>query len=193
MAVPESNVMSKIISLPGGLSDEELEVQINIEADQHIPFPPNEVNIDYHVIENNQMASDQIDVLLVCSKTSNIASRVAVAELADLTPIVMDIEGYITERSLPHLKTACFQSAHTKSSQLPSMKQDQQDNKTIAIFDIGANLTCLNVIQNGQLIYTREHNFDGKLFRNESKSNNKKELLIFMTPKIIDEQLNIAL
>lgn len=162
MAVPGSSVMSKIISMPADLSDEELEAQINLEADQHIPFPLNEVNIDYHVIEGNQTATDQIDVLLVCSKTSNIASRVAVAELADLTPIVIDIESYITERSFPYLKTVHSQSALTNSSQLAPEEQDQQEHKTVAIFDIGATVTSLNVIQDGQLIYTREHDFGGK-------------------------------
>ena len=106
MAVPASNVISKVISMPAGLSDEELEVQINVEADQHIPFPLNEVNIDYHIIENNQTDSEQIDVLLVCSKTSNVASRVTAAKLANLTAIVIDIESYITERSFPHLRAA---------------------------------------------------------------------------------------
>lgn len=162
MAVPGSNVMSKVISMPADLNDEELEAQISVEADQHIPFPLDEVNIDYHVIDSDQTTPDQIKVLLVCSKTSNIASRVAAAELANLTPIIIDVESYITEKSFPYLSTSDSQLQHIKSHQISPVEQDKLDNQTVAIFDIGANLTCLNVIQDGQLIYTREHDFGGK-------------------------------
>ena len=153
MAVPSSNVMSKVITMPADLSDEELEAQINVEADQHIPFPLNEVNIDYNVLKNNHNNDHQVDVLLVCSKTPNITSKVMVAELAGLSPIIVDVESYLTERSFPYLNASLSQDQNSASN---------NDNHTVAIFDIGSHITTLNVIDKQQLIYTREHDFGGK-------------------------------
>lgn len=153
MAVPGSNVMSKVIAMPADLSDEELEAQINVEADQHIPFPLNEVNIDYNVLKNNQNNHQQVDVLLVCSKTPNITSKVMAAELAGLSPIIVDVESYITERSFPYLNASLSQGQNSAIN---------SDNHTMAIFDIGSHITTLNVMDKQQLIYTREHDFGGK-------------------------------
>ncbi len=146
MAIAGSNVVSKVITMPKGLSDAELEAQISVEADQHIPHPLNEVNLDFNVLATNDKQADKVDVLLAASKTENITTRVTAAELAGLQPIIIDVEAYSVETIYPLL-------AH----QIPG----GGDNKTIGILDIGATITSLNIMRDGKTIYTREQDFGG--------------------------------
>lgn len=146
LAVAGSSVISKVISMPKGLSDAELEAQISVEADQHIPHPLHEVHMDFNVLADNKHDNNQVDVLLAASKIENITTRVAAAELAGLKPIIIDVETYAIETIYPLL-----------ADQLTGGSK----NKTIGILDIGATMTSLNIMRDGQMIYTREQDFGG--------------------------------
>ncbi len=152
IAVAGSSVISKKITMPSNLTDEEMEGQIQLEADQYIPYPLEEVNLDFQVLGETEQNPETVDVLLAACRSENVDDRVAAVELAGLTPKIVDIEAYTIE--------TMFQ---TMAPHLPDEGMDQ----TVAIVDIGATMTSLSVIHNHHLIYTREQNFGGKQLTEE--------------------------
>ena len=152
VAVSGSAVITKIISMPASLNDQELESQIQLEADQYIPYALEEVNLDFEVLGTSEKNPELVDVLLAASRSENVDDRVAALELAGLTTAIVDVEAYAMEN-------ACTQLV----DQLPERGVDQ----TIAIADVGATTTTLNVLHNNRIIYTREQNFGGRQLTEE--------------------------
>jgi type IV pilus assembly protein PilM len=152
IAVAGSSVITKKITMPISLSEDEMEGQIQLEADQYIPYPLEEVNLDFQILGQTENNPETVDVLLAACRRENVDDRVAAVELAGLTPKIVDIEAYTIE--------SVFSSM---ASQMP----DEGMDKIIAIVDIGATMTSLSVISNHKLIYTREQNFGGKQLTEE--------------------------
>jgi len=152
VAVAGSAVITKVITMPDNLSDKELAAQIELEADQYIPYPLQEVNMDFEVIGPSEKKPDSVDVLLAASRSENVDVRVAVTELGGLTAKVVDVEAYCLETAFGLL-----------GQQLP----DHGAGKTVAVVDIGATMTTLNVIHDFDIIYTREQVFGGKQLTEE--------------------------
>lgn len=152
IAVAGSSVITKKITMPASLSDEEMEGQIQLEADQYIPYPLEEVNLDFQVIGETENNPETVDVLLSACRSENVDDRVAAVELAGLIPKIVDIEAYTVE---------------TAFSVMASQMPDEGMDKTVAIVDIGATMTSLSIIHNHNLIYTREQNFGGKQLTEE--------------------------
>ena len=75
MALPPSAVITKKIILPGGLSDQELESQVETEANQYIPFPLDEVSLDFCVVGPSASSSGDLDVL-IAPQASDCGCRV---------------------------------------------------------------------------------------------------------------------
>ncbi len=152
LAVAGSAVITKKINMPASLSEEEMEIQIQLEADQYIPYPLDEVYLDFQVLGELENNPDSVEVLLAASRSENVSARTAVAELAGLTAKVIDIESYTIENAYKLI-----------TDQIPDYGVD----KTTAIIDIGATMTSLNVIEDGKLVYTREQPFGGKQLTEE--------------------------
>lgn len=148
IAMPDAAVISKVIQVNEGLSDSELEELIMIEADNHIPYPIDEVDFDFHVLGPTSKKSTVLDVLLVASRKENISSRVEAFERADLHVKVVDIESHALERTLPFLSP----DALTAEVAAPLIK---------GILDIGASLTRLYVFEGEKLVFMREEEFGG--------------------------------
>ncbi|MDH5324079.1 MAG: pilus assembly protein PilM [Gammaproteobacteria bacterium] len=151
VAVAGSSVITKIITMPN-LSDDEMASQIELEADQYIPYSLEEINMDFEVLGPNDKNPDTVDVLLAASRSENVDSRVAAVELGGLTAKVVDIEAYTVENSF-----------HLLQSQIPS----GLDDNTVAIIDVGATMTTLSVLHDGKIIYTRDQVFGGKQLTEE--------------------------
>lgn len=152
LATPSSAVISKQITIPASIKEQEREGQIRIEADQYIPYDLNEVNLDFEILGKNSNNPDLLDVLLIVSRTENIDVRVGAAELAGLEPKIMDVESYATERAA----LLC-----------DKLFPDKGVDKNIAIIDIGHTMTSISVLENRLLAYTREQPFGGKLLTEE--------------------------
>jgi type IV pilus assembly protein PilM len=152
VAVAGSAVITKIITMPANLSDSELESQIQTEADQYIPYPLEEINLDFEVIGPTRDNPETVDVLLAASRSENIETRTSALEIAGLKPKIMDVEAYTIEKA---------------SSLIAAQIEEGEDNRIIAVIDIGATMTSLNVIEDGHLIYTREQSFGGKQLTEE--------------------------
>lgn len=146
IAVAGSAAISKIITMPSDLSEDEMEAQIQIEADQHIPYPLEEVNLDFEVLGPTQANPGTVDVLIAAARSEYIDTRVAAVEMGGLKTRVVDIEPFTVENTFSLLQNG-----------LPSRGSDM----TVAIIDMGATMTSLHVFHNGQLRYTREHAFGG--------------------------------
>ena len=152
VAVAGSAVITKIIAMPASLTEDEMEQQIELEADQYIPYPLEEVNLDFEVIGPSENDPERIDVLLAASRSENVDIRVAALELAGLKAKIVDVEAYAMENAFSLL-----------IPQLPEQGIDQ----TIAVIDIGATMTTLNVMHDRKTIYTREQVFGGKQLTEE--------------------------
>ena len=146
MALPGSAVITKKIIVPAGLRDEELEAQVESEANQYIPFAIDEVNLDYQIIGPSPSVPDEMEVLIAASKKERVEDRVAVADAAGLKAVVVDVESLATLSAFELIER-----------QLP----DGGENQVIALIDAGANVMTLTVLRNGQQIYAREQAFGG--------------------------------
>lgn len=145
VAVAGSAVITKTIEMSAALSDTEMENQIVVEADQYIPYPLDEVSIDFERQKLSERSPDMVEVLLAACRKENVDSRVTALEVGGLETKVVDIEAYAIERAFSLLTEQIGQS----------------DEQTNAIVDIGSTMTTLNVILNGRTIYTREQMFGG--------------------------------
>lgn len=152
VAVSGSAVITKIINMRAGMSEREIEDQIQVEADQYIPYPLEEVNLDFEILGPAEKDPEMLEVLLAASRSENIENRVAALEIAGLKATVVDVEAYAVERAFGLV-----------ADQLPNYGDDQ----TIAIADVGATNTTLTVIHGNSIIYTREQNFGGKQLTEE--------------------------
>ena len=145
-AVSGSAVIIKTIAMPAGLSEEELEAQLTVEADQYIPYPLDEVALDFEELGPVPGLDGQVNVLLAFCRQQTIESRVEALEEAGLTTAVMDVEVFAIERALSLLQ-----------SQMPVAMSG-----VIAMVDIGASMTTLSIFVAGDSVYTREQLFGGK-------------------------------
>ena len=152
VAVAGSSVITKVISMSATLKDDEMESQIELEADQYIPYPLDEVRMDFEVLGPSEKNPDMVDVLLAASRSENVETRISALEIGGLTPRVVDVEAYALENSFALL-----------AEQLPDGGYDQ----TIAVIDVGATMTTLNVLHDRKIIYTREQVFGGKQLTEE--------------------------
>jgi len=148
-AVSGSAVIIKTVTMPDGLSDEELEAQLAVEADQYIPYPLEEVAIDFEVLA--PAANNTVTVLLVACHQQTIDARVDALEIAGLTVGIMDVEVLAMGRALALLE-----------KQLPT-----ENLRSVAMVDIGASMTTLSVFSDGESVYTREQFFGDKQLTDE--------------------------
>ncbi len=152
VAVSGSAVMTKIISMPASLEEEDMEEQILVEADQYIPYSLDEVRLDFEVQGASKTNPEMVDVLLAASRKENVDDRVEALKKAGLKAKIVDVEAFATENAFTLL-----------ADQLP----DSMEGQTIAIADVGATMTTLNVMHDYRTVYTREQNFGGKQLTEE--------------------------
>ncbi len=152
VAVAGSAVITKSIEMDAALSDEEMETQITVEADQYIPYPLDEVAIDFEVQGLSEQNPAQVEVLLAACRKENVELREAALDLGGLKPAIVDIEAHAMKRAFE-----LVQAQLGKNS----------DELVVAIIDIGATMTTLSVIVDDKSIYTREQLFGGKQLTEE--------------------------
>ncbi|MDX1625047.1 MAG: type IV pilus assembly protein PilM [Wenzhouxiangellaceae bacterium] len=146
LAVSGSAVITKIIHLPADLAEDEIEGQIEIEAGQYIPYPRDEVSLDFEVLGPSAKNADVVEVLLAASKTENVEVREAVADMAGLKARIVDVEAF----------------AIANAFELVRKREGIGDSTVIAVLDIGDVRSSLNVLRGGRSIYYRDHPFGGR-------------------------------
>ncbi|MBP6898983.1 MAG: pilus assembly protein PilM [Burkholderiaceae bacterium] len=146
MAMPQSAVITKRIMLPAGLSEDEMELQVESEANQYIPFSLDEVSLDFCVVGPSTTSSGDVEVLIAASRKERVQDRQGLAEAAGLKPMVLDIESHASLLAMHRLVEALPQQGH---------------DALVALFEIGADTTSLKVLREGELLYDRDQAFGG--------------------------------
>ena len=146
MALPPSAVITKKIVLPGGLSDQELEVQVESEANQYIPFSLDEVSLDFCVVGPSLNSAGDIEVLIAASRREKVQDREGLAEAAGLKPVIVDVESYASRLATGRL----IDTLTTPGA-----------GSIIALFEVGSMTTSLQVIRDDDVVYERDQAFGG--------------------------------
>ncbi len=146
MAMPQSAVITKKIMLPAGLREEELEIQVETEANQYIPFSLDEVSLDFCVIGPSPTSGGDVEVLIAASRKDRVQDRQGLAEAAGLKPLVLDIESHASRLAMTRI-----------ISSLPNEGKDA----LVALFEIGADTTSLKVLRDEEMLYDRDQAFGG--------------------------------
>lgn len=145
-AVAGSAVITKLIEMPANLSDSDMESQLQVEADQYIPFPLEEVALDFEVLGPSADNPERVDVLLAASRSDNVDVRVGALEIGGLSAKVIDVEAFALENTVCMLAANLF---------------DNGEDKIIAVADVGSSVTTFSVLENLKIIYSREQQFGG--------------------------------
>ncbi|MFT6550819.1 MAG: type IV pilus assembly protein PilM [Zhongshania marina] len=151
VAVPGSAVITKVLHMPAGMHENALETQISLEADQYIPYPLDEVALDFEVLGELEDSPDQVEVMLVACRRDNVDTRVEALDVAGIEPKVVDVEAYAVERSF----------------ELIAKQIGCDENTVVAIIDVGASMTSLTVVVAGETVYTRDQMFGGRQLTEE--------------------------
>lgn len=152
IAISGDAAITKIIQMPRNLKDSDLEAQVEMQADQYIPFPMDEVAYDFEVLGTSEKDQDSVDVLLVATRSENVEQRRAAVAAAGLVARIVDVEAFA-------LENACKLMTH----QMP----DGGIDRAIAVADFGASTTTFSVLRNLKIVYTRDFNFGGNQLTEE--------------------------
>ncbi len=153
LALPSASVVTKKISVPTGLREDDLAFQVETEANQYLPFAIDEVNLDFQVIGEIADHPEETEVLIAAARKDKVEDRVAAAATAGLKVTVMDVEQFVAQAIVSRII----------SNQLP----DGGKNKVVALVDIGSSNTRINVLYNGETIYMRDQSFGGNQLTQE--------------------------
>jgi type IV pilus assembly protein PilM len=145
-AIAGHSVIVKKVSLPQ-MTREELEEQIQWEAEQYIPFDVNEVNLDFQILDSSE-GEGQMDVLLVAAKKDLIDDYMQVITEAGLVPGVIDIAAFAVENAL-------------------ELNYEMTPDEAIAVVNIGAQTVNINIVQNGVPAFTRDITTGGNQYTEE--------------------------
>ncbi len=146
LSLPPSAVITKKIVLPGGMSDDELEMQVASEANQYIPFSLDEVSLDFCVVGPSTSSSGDVEVMIAASRREKVTDRQGLAEAAGLKPLVVDVDSYASRLAVGRIVSA-----------LPNNGKDL----IVALFEVGAFSTSMQVLQNDEVLYERDQAFGG--------------------------------
>lgn len=146
MALPPSAVITKKIMLPGGLSDQELESQVETEANQYIPFPLDEVSLDFCIVGPSSTSVGDVEVLIAASRKEKVQDVQGLAEAAGLKPVIVDVESY---------------ASRLATSRLIERLPNKGVGNVVALFEVGALTTSMQVIRNDEVLYDRDQAFGG--------------------------------
>jgi type IV pilus assembly protein PilM len=146
LALPHAAVITKRIVLPAALGEQELELHVESEASQYIPFSLDEVSLDFCVLGPNAKNTDDVDVLLAASRKEKVGDRQGLAEAVGLQAAVLDIETHAARLAAARL-----------IAKLPLGGRDA----LVALVKVGGSFTSLQVVRNDELLFEREQSFGG--------------------------------
>jgi type IV pilus assembly protein PilM len=156
VAVPASAAITKTLTLPASLNDEEIEARIQLESDKHIPFPFSEVAFDFQRMGLNGRYGDQQDILLVACRQQDVSQLTDALLQAGLTPAAVDVETFAMERAFTEFR-----------HQLPPATGDED---CVALVDIGATMNAFHVLREGRIVYSRDTVFGGRQLTDEIRN-----------------------
>jgi type IV pilus assembly protein PilM len=147
LAISGNAIIIKKIYVPA-MTPEELEEQVPWEAEHHIPFNKNEVEIDYQAL-GGKNAQGQMELLLVAAKKEVVADYAAVAREASLTPVVVDVAAFAVQNG--------FEASYGSPPEV------------VALINVGAAVSTINILTHGTTAFTRDVATGGNQFTDEIK------------------------
>jgi len=135
-SVSGHSVIVKKIALPL-MTEPELEESIQWEAERYIPFDVNDVNIDFQIFGSSAENPDLMDVVLVAAKKDIIHDYVSVIMESGLNPLIIDIDSFALENML-------------------AMNYEMEEGETVAIANVGASVTNINILKNNVSAFVRD-------------------------------------
>lgn len=151
VAVPTGAAITKVLSMPISFDDDDIAQRIAMESDKHIPFPFNEVALDFQRLGVNARYSDQQDVMLVACRLYDVQLLTDVLVQVGLEPAAVDVEMFAMERATRHLV------GHMANA----------TGKGCALLDIGANMTAFHIFHRGRIVHTRDNVMGGRQLTDE--------------------------
>jgi len=118
------------------MAEEQLQETIHFEAEQYIPFDVSDVNLDFQILGENETDPNQMNVFLVAAKKEMVNDYINLVNLAGLNPCIVDVEAFALQNA--------FESSY-----------DIQDDN-IALIDIGASKTSLNILKGSSSVFMRD-------------------------------------
>ena len=155
VAVAGSAVITKTIEMTATLNEVEMESLLQSEADQYIPYPLEEVALDFEVKGISPKSDEQVEVLIAACRRENVEMREAALQFGGLKAKVVDIEAHCMQRAFDLVRDQFVD------------EEGDVENKIIAIVDVGATMTTLSVLTGSGAPYTREQLFGGKQLTEE--------------------------
>jgi type IV pilus assembly protein PilM len=146
IAIAGHSVIIKKITVPPMTKDELVE-QIPHEAEHHVPFARDDVEIDYEVV-NQQNASGQMELLLVAAKKEVVHDYTQVVRDAGLNPQVVDVAAFSTQNAF-------------------EINYSLEPTETAVIINIGAAISNINIVRNNISLFTRDVTIGGNAFTEE--------------------------
>jgi type IV pilus assembly protein PilM len=147
LAISGHSVIIKKIVLPQ-MTREELEASINFEAEQFIPFDINDVFIDVQILGPSAAGQSQMDVVLVAAKKDYVNEYTSVLMEAGLDPVVCDVDAFALENAFAE-------------------NYDRFAIPSVALVNVGAAKTNINIINQGASAFTRDLAIGGHSFTEE--------------------------
>ena len=149
LSLPPSAVITKKVMLPGNLSEQELEIQVESEASQYIPFSLDEVSLDFCVIGPSPKSPGDMDVLLAATRKEKLQERVEIAEAAGLKPVVMDIDSYAARLAVERLLEGPQAVLHAGEADL------------LALVKVGGRGYTMQILRGEEVLHDTEQSLGG--------------------------------
>lgn len=142
LAVSGSSVISKLVYMDPDQSDYELESQIELEADSLIPYPLSEVYLDFEELRPSDSHIGKVEVLLSAAHKDLVDARMTVVREALFEPKIIDIESNALGEAF-----------------IQYMDESVENDEIVCCVNVGASLLQITVVQDREVIYTKEHAF----------------------------------
>lgn len=146
LAMPGAQVISRIVQLPASMTEEDMEQRIHARAEQYIPYPVNDVRLDFEVIGPSASHSHCVDVLLAACRREPVERAVEMLDRAGAKPAVIDAEPFA-------LQNACRFLRH----QMP----DGGRGRTVAVADIGTLDARIHILHDQESVFSQAHVIGG--------------------------------
>lgn len=156
VAVPTSSVITRTMPMPADFKESDVEASIAIEAAQYIPYPIEEVYLDFELKGRSPTSGEMQEVMLVATRKENVDTREATLKNSGLTPAIVDVEAYAIENAFRLIMDSLTK---TESGGESSLSLAKARESLTALVDIGAALTTLYILQQDRVIFSREQRF----------------------------------
>jgi type IV pilus assembly protein PilM len=146
VALPSSAVITKRLPIPQGLGDQEMEDHVEVEAKQYIPFPLEDVSLDFVEVGPSSESSSSVEVLIAAARRERVEALRELLEAVGLKPVIVDVSTYALHRSLARVIDV----------------QGKSSPGTLSVlFKLGATASTMQVLRGKDLVYEREQSVGG--------------------------------